>query len=242
MTSAIRKPFVLASLILFATAFAIEAGSRLWLEVQVNGTSPANAPRPGLGIPSLAALDTLVLLTIVVTTLNVFGVPARIVGRIQGIAAVILSFFGCLGSLALLFATIAALILMIGLLLATPFGTLAYLALFGHFPRGSAAVTLSAVVLLKLLGVFCLVLGSGQIIKSKLIDLLFVCSIGLALVLSFLHGFPPRVLASITDAIGAIVALVVAIVWAIIFLVAGIISIVRNLRIDRLTGTTVTPR
>lgn len=236
----IRKPFVVASLILFAVAFAVEAGSRLWLGV--GSTAVASTSRPGIGIPSLAALDTLVLLTLIVTTLIVLGVPARLLGRIQGIAAVIVAFLGCLGSIALLFATIALLMLMVGLLLAVPFGTAVYLGLFGDFPRSDAAITLGLVMLLKLVGVFCLVLGSFQILKSKLIVLLLGCSIGLPFLLGFLHGFPPRILASITDAIGAIVAFVVAIVWALVFGIAGLISIIRNLRVDRLGGETVTPR
>lgn len=139
MTTLIRKPFVVASLVLFATAFAVEAGSRIWLNVSVNGTPPASAPRPGLGIPSLAALDALVLLTLVITALTAIGVSPRIVGRIQGIAAVIVSFLGCLGSLVLLFLTIAALMLMVALLLAVPFGTIVYMAVFGGFPADRPA-------------------------------------------------------------------------------------------------------
>jgi len=239
----IRKPFIVAGMVLFGTAFAIEAGSRLWIEAKVDGVSPANAARPGLGIPSLAALDVLVLLSLVVLTLVVVGVPARVVGRIQGIAAVIVSFFGCLASLGLLFVTIGLLMLMVGLLVAVPFGTAVYLAVFGGFPRTPAAATLGAVMLMKLIGVFCLFLGSAQIFKSKLTVLLLVCSIGLPFLLTILHAFPPRPLASITDAIGAIITFIVAIIWAVIFLVSGIISIVRNLRIDRLGGgDVVTPR
>jgi len=234
VTALIRKPFVVAALILFAAAFAVEAGSRLWVQVPVAGL--AHAPRPGLGIPSLAALDILVVLTVVVTALNSLGVPG--VGRIYGIASVIVSFLGCLGSLALLFVTIAALMLMIGLLLAVPFGTAVYMAVYGSFPKGAAGATLGAIVLVKLAGVFCLVVGSEQVLKGKMLMVLLACSIGLALLLSFLHGFPPGVLASITDAIGAIIAFIVAIIWAIIFLVSGIISIVRNLRLNQAGAVT----
>lgn len=226
VTTLIRKPFVVVSLALFATAFGIEAGSRIWVHTATTGS----LSRPGLGIPSLAALDLLVLFTIVVTTLTALGVPAAVVGRIQGIAAVIVSFLGCLASLILLFVTIALLLLMIGLLVAVPFGTMVYLAVYGHFPKGAAGATLGAVVLLKLAGVFCLVLASEQVLKSKLLVFLFVCSIGLTVLLSFLQGFPPGVLASITDAIGAIIAFIVAIIWAIIYLIGGIISVVRTLR------------
>jgi len=234
----IRKPFIVAALALFVTAFAIEAGSRPWIAA----IAPKDASRPGLGIPSLAALDVLVLLSLVVLTLVVVGVPARVVGRVQGIAAVIVSFLGCLGSLALLMITIGLLLLMVGLLVAVPFGTAVYLAVWGHFPRSAAAGTIGFIMLLKLVATFSLFLGSAQIFKSKLTVLLLACSIGLTFLLTFLHGIPPRALASITDAIGAIITFIVAIVWALIFLVSGIISIVRNLRVDRLGGKTVTPR
>lgn len=103
-------------------------------------------------------------------------------------------------------------------------------------------MTIGVIVILKLAGVVCLVLGSAQVLKSKLLVLLFLCSIGLTVLLSFLHGFPPRVLASITDAIGAIIAFIVAIIWAIIYLIAGIISIIRTLRVDKLDSGSVTSR
>ena len=232
MTSLSRKPFVVASLILFAAAFAIEAGSRIWINPPVAGV--AHAPRPGLGIPSLAALDALVVLTIVITTLVALEVPG--VGRITGIASVIVSFLGCLGSLILLFVTIAMLLLMIGLLLAVPFGTAVYMAMYGSFPRGTAGATLALVVLLKLAGLFCLVLGSAQVLKSKMLVFLFACTIGLTLLLSFLHGFPPGVLASITDAIGAIIAFIVAIIWAIIYFIVGIMSVIKNFKLKQAAG------
>jgi len=226
LTTFIRKPFVLVSLALFATAFGLEAGSRIWIHTHTTGS----LSRPGLGIPSLAALDLLVVFTMVLTALSALGVSPAIVGRIQGVAAVIVSFLGCLASLILLFVTIALLLLMIGLLVAVPFGTMVYLAVYGHFPKGAAGATLGTVVLLKLTGVFFLVLASEQVLKSKLLVFLFVCSIGLTVLLSFLQGFPPGILASITDAIGAIIAFVVAIIWAIIYLIGGIISVVRTVR------------
>lgn len=234
MTSLLRKPFLVWSLVLFAAAFAIEAGSRIWINPRV--VDVANAPTPGLGIPSLAALDALVVLTVVITLLVGLQVPG--VGRISGIATVIVSFLGCLGSLILLFVTIGLLLLMIGLLLAVPFGTAVYMAAYGSFPRGTAGATLGLIVVLKLAGLFCLVVGSEQILKSKLLILLFACTIGLTVLLSFLHGFPPGVLASITDAIGAIIAFIVAIIWAIIYFVVGIISVIKNLKLKQAAGIT----
>ena len=221
-----RKPFVIVSLALFATAFGVEAGSRLWIHVNSSGT----LPRPGLGIPSLAALDLLLLFTMVLTTFTALELFPAIVGRIQGVVAVIVSVIGCLGSIVLLFVTITLLMLMIGLLVAVPFGTMVYLAVWGDFPSGKAGATLAMIVLLKLAGVFFLVLASEQVLKGKMLMFLFLCSIGLTILISFLQGFPPNILASITDAIGAIIAFVVAIIWAIIYLVGGIISVVNTIK------------
>lgn len=234
---------MVAALVLVAAAFAIEAGSRLWiLDAAKDAVVPEGAPRPGMGIPSLAALDALMLLTVTVIALVAVGVPARLVGRIQGIATVIVSFLGCLGTILLFFTTLAALMLMVGLLLSVPFGTVVYLGLFGHFPRGTAATTLGLLMILKLVAAFCLVVASLQVLKSKSIVLLFLCSIGLTFLVIFLHAFVPRPLVSIADAIAALIAFVVAFLWAIYYLIGGIISILKNLRLDRLGGKTVTPR
>jgi len=234
---------MVAALILVAVAFAIEAGSRLWILAAAKDiVVPEGAPRPGMGIPSLAALDALMLLTTTVIALVAVGVPARIVGRIQGIATVIVSFLGCLGTILLFFTTLAALMLMVGLLLSVPFGTAVYLGLFGNFPRGTAAATLGLLMALKLIAAFCLVVASLQVLKSKSIVLLFLCSIGLTFLVIFLHAFVPRPLVSIADAIAALIAFVVAFLWAIYYLIGGIISILKNLRLDRLGGKTVTPR
>lgn len=223
-----RTPLLIASTACLLLALVLESGAKLWL-ARTAGL-PAHTPRPGIGLPGTAALDVLVLLTLVLMTLVGAGVPARVVGRIQGIATVVVAFLTFLGALLLLFAAIALLLLMVGLLLAAPFGTLAYLALFGGFDRGGAAITIGLVMGLKLAAALCLALYTLQVLKSKSLVLLLGCSIGLTLVLSFLHGLVPGFLVSITDAIGAIVALVVALVWALYYLVSGIVSIVNDLR------------
>jgi hypothetical protein len=47
------------------------------------------------------------------------------------------------------------------------------------------------------------------------------------LIISFLHGFVPIILVSITDAIGAIIVGILAVIWAIILLVFAIISVIK---------------
>ncbi len=232
-----RTPLLIASTVCLFLALLLEIGSKLWLKVP---GIPAHTPHPGVGLPGTAMLDGLVVLTLLMMTLVAVGVPARVMGRVQGIVTVIVALLTVLGSLLLLLVAIALLLLMIGLFLAVPFGTLAYLALFGHFDRSGAAITIGLVMALKLGSAVCLVLYTLQVLKSKSLVLLVACSILLTLVLSFLHGLVPFFLVSITDAIGAIIALVVALLWAIYYLISGIVSVVKNLRVDRLGGAGVT--
>ncbi len=222
-----RTPLLITSTVLITLAFLLEIGSKIWVKA-------SEAARPGVGIFGTAMLDILVMLTMVLMTLVAVGVPARIMGRVQGVATVIVSFLTIIASFIMLIATIVLLLIMIGLLVAIPFGTIAYLAVWGDFNRGGAAATLGLVMILKLVGAFCLVLYTLQVLKSKSLILLFACSILLTLVLSFLHGLVPIILVSITDAVGAIVALIVALIWGIYYLISGIISVVKILRVDKL--------
>ena len=179
-----KRPFLVVSADMFnahprypkvvvvALTSTVRSRSFDWEVALPRGT--AGLPRPGLGIPSLAALDALLLLTMVIIALVGIGIPARIIVRVQGIATVVVSFLGCLGAIMLLFTTIALLLLMVGLLVSVPFGTAIYLAAFGHFERGPAAATLAIVMLLKLAAAFCLVVASLQVLKSKSIVLLFL--------------------------------------------------------------------
>lgn len=233
-----RTPLLIASTVLVLLALVLESGAKLWLAHAAG--LPAHTPRPGIGLPGTAVLDALLLLTMVLMTLVGVGVPARVVGRVQGIATAIVALVTIIGSIILLFVAIALLILMVSLLLAVPFGTAVYMALFGTFDRGGAAITIGLVMALKLAAALCLALYTLQVLKSKSLVLLVACSIVLTLVLSFLHGLVPGFLVSITDAIGAIVALVVGLLWAIYYLVSGIVSIVKILRVDRLGGAGLT--
>jgi hypothetical protein len=210
-------------------ALLLELGSQFWLTTKLG--APESAPRPGIGIASLAALDGLLLLTLVIMALGSMGVSANLLARLNGIAGAILAFFTLLASLGLLFAAIGLLMLMVGLLVAVPFGTAVYMAVFGHFDRGAAAITLGLLMTLKLASAITTILGSQYALKGKLFVLLFACSLLLTWLLTFLHGLPPRFLVSITDDIGAIIAFIVAIIWCIIYLIGGIIAIIGNLQL-----------
>lgn len=223
-----RKVFAVVSLVLVLVCIVLETGARLWVgQAAADGVGLSDSPRPGWGLPGMAVLDGFLLLTLVFTTAEAVGIPPRLVGRVRGVLTMVVSGLGCLGAIALLLAIVALLILMVSLLLAFPFGTAVYYAVFGHFDRSDAAVTLGVLMLLKLGALLALALHSMQTLKSKSLVVLFGCSIGLTLLVSFLHGLPPRPLVSITDAIGGIIAVAVGIAWAVYYFGGGLLSLAR---------------
>lgn len=116
---------------------------------------------------------------------------------------------------------------MVALLLAVPFGTIAYLAMFGSFDRSGATVALSLIMTLKLFFAGCLVLAHQRFLENKGLVLLILTSLLATLVIGFLQGLVPGILVSITDAIAAIVVGILALLWAIWFLLRSIPSIVK---------------
>ncbi len=225
---AIRRPLVVAAAILIVVAFAVELGSRLWIARAMG--IPPDTPRPGLGIPSLAAVDALLAMSLAIIASAAVGVSPHALARASGCVTTIVSFLTLLASLAMVFVALGLLLLMLGLVVATPFGTAVYMAVFGSFRRAPAAITLGILMTLKLVGALLAFLGNQHILKSKSLVLMFLTSLGLTLVLAYLHGLPPRFLVSITDAIGAIIAFVFAIIWSIAYLVGGIVGLVGNLQ------------
>jgi hypothetical protein len=224
---AIRKPLVIAAAILIVIALIVELGSHLWVASAVG--VPDDTPRPGLGIQSLAAVDTLLAMILIIAVVPAVGVSSDLVARTSGCITTVISFLTLLASLVMVFAALALLLLMVGLLLAVPFGTAVYMAVFGTFNRSGAAITLGIIMVLKLVATLLLFLGNQHILKSKSQVLLIATSILLTFVLGFLHGLPPRFLVSITDTIGAIVAYIFALIWCIAHLIGGIGGILGNL-------------
>ena len=49
-------------------------------------------------------------------------------------------------------------------------------------------------------------------------------------IITFLHGFPPGFLVSITDVIGAIIVAILAVIWAIFLLIGAIPAILASIR------------
>jgi hypothetical protein len=198
-------------------------------DLQSKLATSTGAP-PGRGVPYMALLDGLLLFTVILIG-TAFLVPERIQGRVQGIVTLVVSLSVLLTSIGKIFTAIAALMLMVTLLLAIPFGTIIYLIGYGSFDRGLASVMLSAIMTLKLLFAGCLVFAHQGFLKMKGLVLIVATSLVAGVVVSFLHGLVPTILVSITDAIAAIIVAILAALWALFFLIGSIPSIVKTIKL-----------
>jgi len=258
MLDRLRTPFLIVAIVLMALAVLAELGAGFLLGArppaaeslgglneqagvpQDEAISTAeilrlrqeNEAPPGLAIRYMALLDGLVLFTVGLMGLGLL-VPERIHGRLQGLATLIVSFLVLVGGFLLLLAAFALLILMVSLFLAAPFGTLAYLAIYGFFDRAGAGVTLSLLMLLKLGFAVCLVLAHQRFLQIKRIVALVLTTLVANVVVSFLHGLVPGFLVSITDALAAMVVAILALIWALVMLLFSLVSIIKVLRLRR---------
>lgn len=214
----IKAVFFLIGLIAGALAVAVEIGSRA---LTVGGTRP-----PGLGISYLALVDAFLLFVLALQGTSLV-VSQQAAARAQGIITLIVSLLWVIGSFVLAMVAVALLFLMIGLLLAVPFGTIVYLAKWGFFPVSASAAILGLVLLLKLIWGAALVVANPRFLAVKSLVVLFLLSLLMQVVLSFLHSLLPGPIVSIGDALWAIVTAVVALVWALITLITAIPAIVK---------------
>lgn len=185
---------------------------------------------PGLAIRYLALVDGVLLFTVVLMGASLV-IPERVHGRVQGLATLIFSILLILGAIVLLFAALLLVLLMISLLLSVPFGTLAYLALYGFFNRGGARVALGLLMALKLGFAVCLVLAHQRFLQNKGLVLLILTSLLGNVIINFLHGLVPVFLVSITDGIAAIIVAILAIIWAILLLIGSLGSVLKAIRL-----------
>jgi VanZ family protein len=234
MLEQLRRPFFIASLACLALALVVELGSSALLG-QGGLADQLDLPTPGYGVPYLALLDGLLLLTVSLIALALL-LPERIHGRAQGIVTLVASILFLLGAIVAAIASLIALILMVSLFLAPIFGTIAYMAMFSHFDRSGAAVALSMAMFLKILFALFLVLGHQRFLQNKSLVLVTLTSLIATWLVGFLQAFPPGILASITDALAGLVVAILAIIWAILYLLFSIFSVIRVLRVDRATG------
>ncbi|HEY6231059.1 MAG TPA: hypothetical protein VIW64_07340 [Pyrinomonadaceae bacterium] len=226
MLDELRKPFLVIALVLIFLVVLIEASSSLLMNLDTPGAAALNADTPGYGISYLALLDSFVFYITLLIALAMI-IPERLQGRVQGCVTAIVSFLGCLGTIFAIITCLIVLIIMVTLLLAPIFGTIAYLAIYGHFDRSGAAVTLSLIMMLKFGFIICLLLAHQRFLQNKGLVLIVLTSLLGNLIISFLHNFVPLPLVSITDAIGAIIVGILALIWAIVLLVFSIIAIIK---------------
>lgn len=222
----LRTPLFVIAAVCLALAIGVELGSGLLLP---GPPGRSDLPAPGHGIGYLAILD-LVLAYGVFTMMLGLLLPRAVQGRLQGILGVVFSLLGLLASIVLAYVALSLLSLMVALLLAPPFGTAAYLAAWGSFPRGQAALTLSLVMVLKLLFCVLLLLSHPRFLQHK--GLLVLCALSLlsTWLLGFLHGFVPRFLASIADVLAALVFAIVGAVWLVLLLIGSILAMLASIR------------
>jgi hypothetical protein len=191
----------------------------------------ASSSSPGSGIGYLAFLDGLVFFTVLMLGLSLI-IQLRVYGRTQGVVTLIVSIVWLIvGFIAALIA-LAKLLLMVGLLIAVPFGTIAYLALWGFFPTGKAATVLALLLFLKIVFAVLLVLAQPRFLRIKGLVILVLLSLVVQLVLGIIQSFLPGPIVSIGDELWALVTAIVAIIWAIIMLIGSIPAIVKAVHVS----------
>jgi hypothetical protein len=249
----IRRPFFLAALVAWLLVVVVELGSNLipvpavsaaQLKAQILHDAPDDPPpsdadlqdmvrvrreqppRPGYAITSLIAFDGMAFMGLFWMGAGLV-ISRRLAARVQAITALIVSLLAIIAGIVVALLLLALLFIMLGLFLAPPFGTLAYLAIWGFFATGAAATTTGILLFLKLATVVLLVLAQQRFLKNKGLVVLLAVSLLLTLLISFLHGFPPGILVSITDVIAALVILVVAIIWSLLVFISSIIATIK---------------
>lgn len=252
----LRTPFFIVALVAMALVVCVEIGERLIVggvdagSVLTDGAATAGLQVPaggqvrrpaGLGIPYLALVDVIALFTVALMAAGLL-IPPKLHGRLQGVVTLVVSIVLILAAAGLVVYAVAQLILMVTLLLAFPFGTIAYLILFGSFPRGTATVVLSLLMFLKLVFAGALVAAQPRFLQNKGLVLLTLTSLLCNVLVAFLHGLVPGVLVSVTDAVAGIVVGVVAVVWGVVLLVGAVMAVVTAARATADTArTALTP-
>ena len=218
-----KQPLAVIAVILLLLAAVVEAGSGAASSLGITSNPP------GIAILALVAIDTALLLRFGLTTFGTL-VSGSLQGKIDGLATAIAGILLVLFGIATALAAFAMLMMMLGLVLAMPFGTLIYMGLFGSFATGAASALLSVAMLLKLGAMAAFVVWNIHVLRSKSTVLLALTSLLLSGLVSLLHGLVPGFLVSITDAIAAIIIGVVCIVWGVVLAIFGVPAVFRAAR------------
>ncbi len=180
----------------------------------------------GRAIAALGLLDTLVVLSLGLMAVDL-AVPRGIVGRVQAPV----SLFVAIGVLTAAIATATkAIAIMVGLLLAVPFGTIVYLLVWAGFPVGKAAAMLGLIMGLKLTGAVLLAVAHRGFLGNKGLLALLAASIASTWLVGVIHRWPPGFLATIADGIAALVVAAVAGLWSVFLIVGSLVAMPALLR------------
>ncbi|NLD91182.1 MAG: hypothetical protein GX639_00795 [Fibrobacter sp.] len=230
----LRIPLFIIAAILLIIAFGLEIGSNRLVTILASAfdvdafqkAKDAGGVTPGIAIGVMSLFDGLVLFSVLLIGASLI-IPDSIQGRIQGIITLIVSIIVIISGIVLLISSFVQLVLMISLLFAPIFGTIAYFAIYADFPSNSAKTILGLILLFKIGFAIFLLFAHQRFLQNTSLVILILLSMVLGLLVSLLHGIVPGFLVSITDALGGIIVAIVAIVFAVLYLINSVVSIVK---------------
>src|SRR5215469_12492371 len=159
MLDTMRKPLFLIALIAILLAVLVELGSIAIVSQHVTPAAASlDVSTMGKAIPALALLDGLVLFATTIIGIALL-IPERVQSKVQGIVTLIFSILLVIATVVVLLRYFVQLVLMVSLLMAPIFGTIAYFAIWSSFDTGTARVALGLIMTLKIIFAVCLVLA-----------------------------------------------------------------------------------
>lgn len=201
-------------------------------DLDVSDFGESSLDPPGLGIPYLALPVGLLLAIVALMALSTV-IGHRNNAILTGVVNLVGGIVGLIGGIVLAIVAFVALVAMVTLFLAVPFGTLAYLAVFGFFNVGASRLALGLLLTLQIAALVLLVVAQQRVLGNKRLMFFAFLAIGLTLLTLLLHSIVPVILVSITDALAALITAVVGAIWALLMVIGGIISLVKQLNLTR---------
>lgn len=181
----------------------------------------ANLEAPGYALEADGLFLWVVLFSILVSLIGMVAATASVI-RGGMVASAVSSVIVIILSVALIVMAIIELTIMIGLLMALPFGPLIYLGIYGNFPKGVLMLVAGVGLLCKAGAALLVFMGGPQLARMKSSVLMFVTAVGTFFIMELVFGIVPGPFAGIADGILGIIFAVVAIVWAVVVLSGAI--------------------
>jgi hypothetical protein len=184
----------------------------------------------GFAIPSMQYVDGCILFTVLLMGLALL-IPPDKHAKIQGIITLVFGVLLIIAAIAWIYAVLAQLLLMVALLLSFPFGTIAYMIIYGGFPRASMSAIVGLLFLLKIIFGVLLLLAHQGFLKNIGLVIFLAVSFVAGLVVSFIYGLVPGILVSIADAGAAIIVTIIGAVLGLILAIGSIPSIIKTVEL-----------